>query len=102
MVPQAHKFIKNYALEVYYSALAWLPRVSLLKQKYSISNGPRFSIGLNESWPPCEQQFQLEDSVHAVAFSPDGSRVVTGSSDKTVRIWNVDTGESEKVLTGHL
>ncbi len=34
-----------------------------------------------------------EGWVSAVAFSPDGSRVVTGSSDKTARIWNTKTGE---------
>ncbi len=27
--------------------------------------------------------------VHAVAFSPDGTRVVTGSEDGTARLWNV-------------
>ena len=36
------------------------------------------------------------DSVKSVAFSPDGTRVVSGSSDKTVRIWNVNTGEMER------
>jgi WD40 repeat protein len=27
--------------------------------------------------------------VRAVAFSPDGTRLATGSDDKTVRIWSV-------------
>ena len=39
--------------------------------------------------------------VRSVAFSPDGTRVVSGSSDETVRIWNVNTGEMERVLEGH-
>ena len=39
--------------------------------------------------------------VTSAAFSPDGTRVVSGSSDKTVRIWNVNTGEIERVLEGH-
>ena len=34
----------------------------------------------------------------SVAFSQDGSRVVSGS---TVRIWNVTTGEVESELKGH-
>jgi hypothetical protein len=37
----------------------------------------------------------------SVAFSQDGSRVVSGSVDKTVRIWNVTTGEAEAELKGH-
>jgi eukaryotic-like serine/threonine-protein kinase len=32
--------------------------------------------------------------VRTVAFSPDGTRVVTGSLDKTARIWDVSTGAS--------
>ena len=101
MVPQAHKFIKNYALEVYYSSIAWLPQTSLLKQRYPMLNGPRIPVGLSKNWAACEQQFQCEGVVYGVAFSPDGSRIVSGSDDWTVRIWNVATGESEKELKGH-
>jgi len=31
-------------------------------------------------------------SVHAAAFSPDGKRVVSGSDEGLVMIWNVETG----------
>jgi WD40 repeat protein len=39
--------------------------------------------------------------VNAVAFSQDGSRVVSGSFDETVRIWNVMMGKAEAELKGH-
>ena len=42
------------------------------------------------------------DWVWSVAFSQDGSRVVSGSSDETVRIWNAKTGEPEALLKGHI
>jgi WD40 repeat protein len=36
-----------------------------------------------------------------VAFSPDGSQLVSGSYDRTVRLWNVASGKLLKTLTGH-
>jgi WD40 repeat protein len=42
-----------------------------------------------------------DGQVNAVAAAPDGSRLATGSSDGTVRIWDVATGQERAVLTGH-
>jgi WD40 repeat protein len=36
-----------------------------------------------------------------IAFSPDGQRVATGSSDRTVRIWDAGTGMEILTLHGH-
>ncbi len=33
------------------------------------------------------------EAVRSVAFSPDGQRIVSGSKDRTIRLWNVTTGE---------
>eukprot|EP01038_Epipyxis_sp_PR26KG_P005385 gene5385-7468_t len=40
-------------------------------------------------------------SVNSVCFSPDGKKIVSGSSDRTIRIWDVETGESLLLLKGH-
>ena len=40
--------------------------------------------------------------VTSVAFSQDGSQVVSGSGDKTVRIWNVTTGHSQLITTSDI
>ena len=37
----------------------------------------------------------------SVAFSPDGKRIVTGSGDKTVKVWDAATGQEVLALRGH-
>jgi WD40 repeat protein len=41
------------------------------------------------------------DSVTSVAFSPDGTRLVSGSDDKTVKHWDVASGKLLRTLAGH-
>jgi hypothetical protein len=37
----------------------------------------------------------------SVAWSPDGSRLVTGSDDNTARVWDLETGRKLLTLSGH-
>jgi WD40 repeat protein len=37
----------------------------------------------------------------SVAFSPDGKQVVSGSYDRTVRLWDPATGAALQTLKGH-
>ncbi|KDR84428.1 hypothetical protein GALMADRAFT_55745 [Galerina marginata CBS 339.88] len=41
------------------------------------------------------------DLVTSVAFSPDGKQIVSGSYDKSVRVWDALMGNKLKVLNGH-
>ncbi|NEP22897.1 hypothetical protein [Moorena sp. SIO3I6] len=41
------------------------------------------------------------DSVNAVAVTPDGTKVISGSSDHTVKVWDLNTGAEIRTLTGH-
>ncbi|MGB8297922.1 MAG: DUF4062 domain-containing protein, partial [Polyangia bacterium] len=40
-------------------------------------------------------------SVESVALHVDGRRAVTGSADKTVQVWDLDTGDRLRTLRGH-
>jgi eukaryotic-like serine/threonine-protein kinase len=42
-----------------------------------------------------------DDIVTSAAYSPDGTRIVTASRDKTARIWDSRTGTQLAVLNGH-
>ena len=39
--------------------------------------------------------------VSSVAYSPDGTKIVSGSGDKTIKIWDANTGQCLKTLEGH-
>ncbi|MCT7952667.1 serine/threonine protein kinase [Ancylothrix sp. C2] len=39
--------------------------------------------------------------VNSVAISPDGHTIVSGSCDKTIKIWNLQTGNVIRTLSGH-
>ena len=39
--------------------------------------------------------------VYSVAFSPDGQTLATGSMDKTIRLWDVETRQQMATLEGH-
>ena len=54
----------------------------------------------NSHW----QHIELLGHTHHVisaAFSPDGTRIVSGSVDKSVRVWDASTGAQPKALNGH-
>ena len=49
-------------------------------------------------------RFQLTEhsgEVYTLAFSPDGQILASGGQDKTIRLWNPQTGKNLTVLSGH-
>ncbi|MEY4483062.1 MAG: hypothetical protein RL693_514, partial [Verrucomicrobiota bacterium] len=41
------------------------------------------------------------DAIYALALSPDGKTLATGSYDQKIRLWNVETGAEAMLLKGH-
>ncbi len=55
----------------------------------------------NHKWR-CVQTLPGHSSfVNSLAISPDGKTLASGSWDKTIKIWNLETGELIGTLTGH-
>ena len=59
---------------------------------------------LNRSWNKIHERLKLQGhsgGVRAVAFSPDGDRIVSGSSDNTLRLWDREGSPIGEPLQGH-
>ena len=50
----------------------------------------------------CATHHGHEGSVLSAQFSPDGTRIVTASSDKTARVWDAATGPTLASSAGHV
>jgi WD40 repeat protein len=64
-------------------------------------------LGLLPS-PLSAQEPKLRDTlqghaglVGSVAFSPDGKTLASGSQNRTIKLWDVATGEEQATLKGH-
>ncbi|KIK24294.1 hypothetical protein PISMIDRAFT_412255, partial [Pisolithus microcarpus 441] len=90
---------------LYLSALPLSPCSSLLARKLvpKFSHLVEVAQGGLKDWPATQLVIQGHtSSVSSVAFSPDGNRIVSGSRDEMVRIWDAKSGDQiGSPLKGH-
>ena len=81
---------------LYLSAMPQTPSNSPIRQLWinHLQNHLSVSLGHPLSWPAEILTLQGHTwAVNSVGYSPDGSHIVSGSLDKTIRIWNPTTGQ---------
>ena len=95
--------IQKHSFEIYASALVWLPKKSMIRNVYAadVKRVPQVICGLLDTWSSTVHCMQNDSGINSVMFSQDGSRVVSGSDDAMVKIWNATNGELEAELKGH-
>ncbi|KAF8965982.1 hypothetical protein BDZ97DRAFT_743750 [Flammula alnicola] len=103
-VADAEAFVMRFAAgactrstpHIYISGLPFCPRSSSVYKNYRgharglidvkgsvVEQSPSAAIGV----------WKTDSSVSSVAFSPDGTRIVSGSDDTTIRVWDARTGD---------
>ncbi|KAJ1555485.1 hypothetical protein HK096_002499, partial [Nowakowskiella sp. JEL0078] len=101
--------LRESASQVYLTAVPFSPSNSLFHQHLLGKLDPRIltprllpTAGIAREWSACLFTCEAHtDIVHAVAISYDGDRIVSGSSDNTVKICDANTGKEIRTLTGH-
>ncbi|KAF2224457.1 hypothetical protein BDZ85DRAFT_102571 [Elsinoe ampelina] len=91
-------------LQIYASALTFLPSRSTVRTVFEKETPTWIDVyaGLSSGWNA--ELLKLEGHegfVSSEYFSHDSKRVVSGSKDRTARVWNAETGDELLRLEGH-
>ena len=97
-----YNIIRSSALHVYHSALNFAPPGTRLYRTYSSKFPDKIVAGrVQKHWGPLVTVLTGLSEVEVVSFSPDGTRLVSGSGNGTVLLWDGTTGLIIAILVGH-
>jgi WD40 repeat protein len=80
-----------------YDSTIWLWDVTSIRHRSSVNTESNDIAAIS----PHRLLSGHTDWVWSIAFSPNSSQLVSSSSDRTLKLWNLQTGECTKTLTGH-
>src|SRR5258706_261554 len=90
---------------IYISGRPFLPTQSPLSRIFNseFTGAIKIRVGKQSSWPPLPVEWTGHAGpIMSVIYLPNGTRVVTGSYDETIRIWDAELGTTiGEPLTGH-
>lgn len=95
--------VENHPLQVYASALVFSPARSITRDlfKQEVRRWITTEPVVEDDWNVCLHTMEHGEAVNSVAFLPDSKLVASGSSDKTVKIWDAGMGTCTQTLQGH-
>ena len=65
---------------------------------------PHVDVGMQQKLPAgvkLARSLQHTGMIGRIAWSPEGRTLATASYDKTIRLWNAESGECVRTLEGH-
>ncbi|KAL7819211.1 hypothetical protein V8C44DRAFT_131410 [Trichoderma aethiopicum] len=112
LIEDVYRFVLYYKvgialapLQVYSSALIFSPKSSLVRLLYEETEGPNWVIqkpDMNSGWKARLHFLEgTTGTVIALAFTPDGTQLASGSSDGTARVWDTETGTCIRTFSCH-
>ncbi|PWI65022.1 hypothetical protein PCL_07434 [Purpureocillium lilacinum] len=110
-IDDATRFVLAYSsvidstpLQLYSSLLIFSPTRSKVRTTFTSEVPQWISLQptVSDDWSQCLQTLEgHKDGIRSVAFSYDSALVLSGSHDKTIRVWRTATGECIQTLEGH-
>ncbi|KUI59266.1 Vegetative incompatibility protein HET-E-1 [Cytospora mali] len=93
--------IKGYPLQVYASLLVFCPAVSLTRLLFQREDKPELKLipAIKNNWSTRYEGYEVHSqSIKPVNLSPDSTWLVSGSDDRTIKVWDSETGRCLQTL----